>query len=450
MSFLLVGDNRSNVNWGGRAGSLALFALLKESLGPGESVLGTEMSSTAADYGFHSRLFPPHRQWLARSLARRATRNPLVVAVRGLDRLLGAGDFLVDDPVASVRNLQRRRRRDPGLQGLYERVRAADTVVINGEGDVVFSRPVRRQIRFFAAMAELGRQLDKRVVFVNTMLSDCAQTGRDPVAFALTAQALRRSHLVAVRDRRSLAVAQQDMGLDRVHLVPDSLFLWYDRQRAARAQLPADGDFVLPAPEHERYLGRLDLSAHYVCVGGNSLATRPGARAELTAGYRRLCASLRDLGYPVYVVVADGRDSFLEEVAGDLELAVVPVGVPIHLAAAILGRARLFVSGRYHPTIMAALGGTPCIFLATGAHKMQSLADVLEYGSEEIFPAVPGSDDVRRLCDLAANRLAAGAALRERIAGVAAARAGEVARLGPLVRRTGDLDRERSDLGHES
>lgn len=444
MSFLLVGDNRSNVNWGGRADSLALYSLLGETLGRGQGVLGSEMSITAAEYGFQSRLFPPQRQQLARSLALRRTRNPAVAGVRWLDRVLGAGDFLTGDPVRSVRNLHRSRHRDPGLQDLYGRVAAAETVVINGEGDVVFSRPVRRQIRFFAAIVELARQLDKRVVFVNTILADCTQTGRDPEAFAVVTTAMAASHLVTVRDRHSLAIARQDMGLADVRLVPDALFHWYGIQQRARAQLPADGEFVVPPPEPDSHPQRLDLAGDYICVGGNSLATTPGARTELVAAYTRLCAGLRELGYPVYLVVADGRDRFLETVARDLGLAVVPVGTPIHFAAAILGKARLLVSGRYHPTIMAALGGTPCVFLATGTHKMQSLAETLERGAEQVFSASPSAEEVVRICSRASSLIAGGDSIRLPISNTASVRAKEAGQLGRLIQQAGCSPRARA------
>ena len=45
------------------------------------------------------------------------------------------------------------------------------------------------------------------------------------------------------------------------------------------------------------------------------------------------------------------------------------VEVPILLGATVLANSKLFVSGRYHPSIMASLGGTPCIFLGSNSHK---------------------------------------------------------------------------------
>jgi hypothetical protein len=253
MSFLLVGDNRTNTNWGGRGGALALHDLLGSALGAGRSVYGRELSLAAAGYGYRSRLFPASKVWLARSLAAGEVHNPLFAALHRLDRLCGAGDFLADRPERSVANLRDRMGRDAGLRDLHDRVAAADLVVVNGEGDVVFTTPVRRHVRFFAAMVYLAHDLGKPVAFVNTMLSDCARTGRDPAAYAMTAAALARCDLVAVRDRRSLELARDEMGIADLRLVPDALFSWYESQRRARAQLPADGDFVIAPPEREHY-----------------------------------------------------------------------------------------------------------------------------------------------------------------------------------------------------
>ncbi|MEZ4386113.1 MAG: polysaccharide pyruvyl transferase family protein [Candidatus Krumholzibacteriia bacterium] len=433
MAFLLVGDNRSNTNWGGRSASLALLALARERLGAGESVTGAELLLGPAGYGVRSRLLPPSQLPRARALAAGRVANPLLRGLWSLDRALGGGDFLTDDPEESVRNLLARRSQDPGLHRLHEQVSRADVVVVNGEGDVVFSRPVRRQVRFFAMVVHLARRLGKPVAFVNTMLADCARTGRDRRAFAATRAALELCDLVTVRDAQSLRIATGEMGLNDCRLIPDTLFTWYGVQQDARRQLPRNGDFVIPHPELDRYLGRLDLDGGYVCVGGNSLVTQPGQAAPIAAAYRRICAGLKALGLPVVVVISDGRDSFLEEIAGELDLATIPLQTPIYLAAAIVGRARLLVSGRYHPTIMAALGGTPCLYLATGSHKLHSLAAGLEDGDQEIFPPAPDPDDVGRLCDLARDRLAAGQTLRDRIAATAARRADEAAELGPLL-----------------
>jgi len=429
MGHLLVGDNRTSGNWGGRAGSIALAALLREGFGEGESVYSSELLLSSSDYGYRSRLFPRSKAWVAREVAVSASRNCIVCGVRWLDQRLGPGDFLAADPARSVRNLLAWRGSDPGLQSLYDRVAAADIVIINGEGDVVFARPSRRQILFFAAVIRLARQLGKRVAFVNAQLSDCPLTGRNPEAFDVIAGALQECHFVSVRDPESRLIAQREMGLGEAAMIPDALFSWFDAQRDARTHLPSNGDFVIPPPEREELLGRLDFSRDYICVAGNSLASRPGHQEALSEGYRRLLVAIRSLGLPVYLVIADGPDRFLLELARQLELPVVPLETPIYFAAAILGRARLLVSGRYHPVIMGALGGTPSLLLSTGSHKMRSLARVLEHERLEVFPATPDAAAVRRLARAAAACLAAGSSLRARLQAVAEQRAAEARQL---------------------
>jgi len=78
----------------------------------------------------------------------------------------------------------------------------------------------------------------------------------------------------------------------------------------------------------------------------------------------------------------------------------------------------LFLSGRYHPSIFASLGGTPCIFMASHAHKMGSLSRVLEYEVQKQFTAIPGDAEVSEIVLLARDYLDQGDPLRARIRAV--------------------------------
>jgi hypothetical protein len=60
---------------------------------------------------------------------------------------------------------------------------------------------------------------------------------------------------------------------------------------------------------------------------------------------------------------------------------------------------------KYHPSILASLGGTPYIFLGSHAHKMFSLQEVLEYDIPKEFSAHRGPDDVAQIISLAINRI---------------------------------------------
>jgi ADP-heptose:LPS heptosyltransferase len=170
-------------------------------------------------------------------------------------------------------------------------------------------------------------------------------------------------------------------------LIPDSLFAWYPLYASENSRPPQNGDFLLPHPEKDEYWGKLDFSQPYICIGGGALAgSQPDRSVEC---YLRLVDAIRQLGYRVYLTENDSPDSFLQRVAREKNVGIVPVDAPIMLCGAVLAHARLFISGRYHPSIFASLGGTPCIFLASHAHKMGSLPRLLQYDLTREFDAFP-------------------------------------------------------------
>jgi polysaccharide pyruvyl transferase WcaK-like protein len=136
----------------------------------------------------------------------------------------------------------------------------------------------------------------------------------------------------------------------------------------------------------------------------------------------------------VYLTENDGRDSFLEKVALRCGTGIVPVWTPILLAGAVLANARLFISGRYHPTIFASLGGTPCIFLGTTAHKMSSLQRVLEYTDIREFSAFPDDNEIEEIGRRSADLLNRGEGLREKLRAVAKRRCEEALQITKFIK----------------
>ncbi|MEA2259520.1 MAG: hypothetical protein QOJ51_2345, partial [Acidobacteriaceae bacterium] len=124
----------------------------------------------------------------------------------------------------------------------------------------------------------------------------------------------------------------------------------------------------------------------------------------------------------------------LQRIAREKSVGVVPVDAPILLCGAVLAHARLFISGRYHPSIFASLGGTPCIFLESHAHKMGSLSRVLEYETQQQFSAFPSDSDIAGIVATAREYLDRGEELRERIRRVAKMRCDEAVSLPAFLR----------------
>ncbi len=152
--------------------------------------------------------------------------------------------------------------------------------------------------------------------------------------------------------------------------------------------------------------------------------------------YSRLVDAIGQLGYRVYLTENDFPDSFLQQVAKEKGVGIVPADAPILMCGAVLAHARLFISGRYHPSILASLGGTPCIFLESHAHKMGSLARVLEYESLQQFDAFPDDSEIAEIVSAARRYLDQGEALRTRIRQVAKMRCDEATRCQPFCNGT--------------
>ncbi len=431
MRALVVGDNTSSPNWGGRAASLALYQTLAARF----EVTGTITGSTFllpptgwplpgrdflhpnASFGFVHTLLPGRFNWLFLNLRANRHRRRLFDYYVRLEELYGARDFVAHDPAETAENVLRYRRKLPGLQDIYEKVLNCDVVVVNGEGDVVFATPPERPTLFLLGMAELGLRLNKKVVFVNSIISDSVPSGRNQQTLEFARRTLSRCTAVAARDYESCEYVTKEMPGIECAMIPDSLFSWYALIAANRDAVPRNGDFILPFPENKENLGRLDFSKPYICIGGSALAARD--RTKSIEAFTRLVRAVRTLGHPVYLIESCAGDSFLQAVAASERVGIVPVYTSVFMGGAILANARLLISGRYHPSILAALGGTPSIFLGSVAHKMHSLQTLLEYEHVREFPVHASPAELEEIVSLSREYLGAGDALRRKIEGVA-------------------------------
>jgi polysaccharide pyruvyl transferase WcaK-like protein len=424
-----VGDNRSGVNWG-RGASIAMGQLLSSSFEITGRVSGEMFDLSKAEAGFVGTLVPPRYYRQFRELLVRRRTRPISWYIK-IEQFCGAKDFIDEDPAVSINNLLTHKQRHPALARIYNEAAASDLLVIDGDGDIIFSTPPRRQTLFLLAMIELGLRLKKPVFLVNSMISDCPTTGRNNRTLSVARSLLAQCRAVSLRDPESLEYVKSEIPEAKSCLIPDSLFAWFPVYENSGSRPPLNGDFLMPYPEKEEYWGKLDFSQPYICIGGGALAgSQPDRSVEC---YSRLVDEMSQLGYRVYLTENDSPDSFLRRVARDKNLGIVPVDAPILMCGAVLANARLFISGRYHPSILASLGGTPCIFLATHAHKMGSLSRLLEYGLDHQFSAFPDESEIARIISTAMNYLEQGDGLRAKIRKVAKVRCDEALQLPSYI-----------------
>jgi polysaccharide pyruvyl transferase WcaK-like protein len=431
MKAFFVGDNRTSVNWG-RGASIALGQVLAALFEITGRVTGDMFDLSTAEAGYVGTVMPPRYYRHFRYLLPRRWRRPVAWYFE-VERLFGAKDFIAEDPAVSIDNLLAHKGRYPALARIYDQAAEADMLVVDGDGDIIFSMPPRRQTLFLLAMIELGIRLKKPAFLVNSMISDCPLTGRNNTTLAAAKRLLPQCRAVCLRDPESLEYVQNEMPETNSSLIPDSLFAWFSLYASDSSYPPLNGDFLLPHPEQDEYWGKLDFSQPYICIGGGALVgSQPDRSVQC---YGRLVDAIKQLGYRVYLTENDLPDSFLQRVAREKDVGIVPADAPILLCGAVLAHARLFISGRYHPSIFASLGGTPCIFLESHAHKMGSLSRVLEYDIHREFNAFPNDSDITEIASLARKYLDQGETLRARIKQVAKLRSDEATQLPAFLQR---------------
>lgn len=99
----------------------------------------------------------------------------------------------------------------------------------------------------------------------------------------------------------------------------------------------------------------------------------------------------------IFLIQVCEGDTFLKEVSKKTSVPLISMETPIIAAAKILANAQAYVSGRYHPAIMASLGGTPCVFMGSNSHKTWSLQALLEYDKIMEYDSVPSAEEIKKI-----------------------------------------------------
>jgi polysaccharide pyruvyl transferase WcaK-like protein len=425
---LLACDTTNRLNWGARGASLALQQSLEKHFGSVSSLPGDYQEKRV----FIDSLLP---RSIASPLLARRHRSMLFEAYFRFETAVGMKtDFVEVDPEKSADNILQNKDADI-MRDVYTAISEADIVIVDGDGDLIFRTPAGRIPLFNLALIEVASRLGKSVHYVNSIFADCPITGRNHRFHQYALATLSKCATVSLRDPESIRIARSSAPELKIEYAPDSLFLWYDSLQDAGENIPHSGDYLIPF-SHERpeYYGRIRFDEPYMCLSGSSQAAF--FQKDAIETYAILANRLRDsFGMNLYLVPTCHGDRFLYEVAARTSLPLLPPQIPIMMAAAILAKAEVYITGRYHPAIMASLGGTPCVFLGADSHKTSSLQELLDYDPVRLFSALPSQDECNQIGRLATEHLERGEGLRNRIRGAAHGRSLEAQKLPDLIAR---------------
>lgn len=277
-------------------------------------------------------------------------------------------------------------------QQMETKLRDAGMLVINGEGSFIFTNPRRKDLYVFCVLMYICIKANIPFCVVNAMMSAGNDGVVDKNLYSEVIFFLKRARHVVVRDPYSLELIERDV--PQACFLPDALFSEYEYAKHTNS----NHNYCANAMQ---YMG-LKETDRYVILSGNSEAAHFCITALETFDtlVNKILDCLRKKsGLKLVLVQCCKGDGFLLEIGKRYNLPVVPVETDIKVLGYIFQNAECFISGRYHPSILASLGGTPCIFMGSNSHKTKSIQTVLEMQNVKEFSALPSSTECQEICD---------------------------------------------------
>lgn len=381
MRICFVGDNRVRPNFGCRATSIALRDIVARH---------HEISSTIS--GEMTEMYRPNIYKDLQSLSKITSYVQRVY--KRLFAYKDDADFVTDDAMSSVHAFLNIYHKYRPLQLLYEKISQADALVLNAEGTFIFRQKPRYDLNFYLFIITLAQSLGKKSYVLNAMFSDGTASQRNMQTIQQASCILSKCTLVTARDALSYQYYKEHIGTN-VTYIPDALFSWtkYSAYIPLAISYPHAG---ITFPESVEQWQEFDFSKPYIAV---SAASREMYTDDMDSikQYTKLVEILKK-NYRVVIVQTCMGESFLWQVALQTNTKIIDVRTNILFGMSVLANAQCYISGRWHPSILASLGGTPCVMLSSNSHKSAAIYKELRYDSiSAIYSNPPTDDDIMEI-----------------------------------------------------
>lgn len=381
MKILYIGDNRNRENWGCRATSKALKDLISEKNDIIYTIYGDISYNIIPDIECYKMTFK-------KNLVLKLFNANALKKIMGIMKL----DYITSDIDKSIKRFTILSKWFTLYKTIMQKISECDAVVLNGEGSFIFTTPYRRDSLFYLLIFKIAQRSRKKTYCLNAMFSDCPKSARNLTTLRQTIDVLTQCTSVVVRDIDSYNYLNQ-FNLNSINLkyVPDALFSWvkYEDYNYNLYKYPLG---MCPFPEYDKYCENFDFSQPYICVSGSSAAA--WSQEDACSGYIKLVQMLKRKNYRIFIIPTCSGDRFLYKVSEWTQVPIIPVKTNIYCGMSILANATAFLSGRWHPSILASIGGTPCVLFGSNSHKTRSFLKIMEYEKQREYKAIPSENEI--------------------------------------------------------
>lgn len=374
MKVCILSDNRTGLNWGARATSIALSQLVSEK----HEIVGTIYNDlkTKNIHLYHKVLgIFPTRYFTNKTLTRK---QDLIEKVLVKLNLLKRVHLCTLDFKKNIENYSKFAAIHPDLKYIERQLSSAELLVVNGEGDMIFTAE-RKTLIFLLIIMQIAINRGIKVAFINAMVSypnnittEEKLSKNDILVKNECLKILAQCYIIQLRENKSADLLSAIAPNLNHKVVPDALFTWYKQVNDVELQ---DSNAVL-GRDMEKSYGAFDFKKPYIVISGSSIFAKR-KREDIIKSYVKLVESLKSESYNTYLLAPCSQDNFLNEVGALTNTKVISVHTAVFWGAKVLANAQLYISGRYHPSIMASLGGTPLICFESNSHKMVGLQELI-------------------------------------------------------------------------
>ena len=291
------------------------------------------------------------------------------------------------------------------LQTESSALQECDLVVINGEGSIYDRQRKGRMMLFIAYLAK--KYFHKPCILVNHT-ADVS----DPIMAQIVSHVYPLLDDVIFREPLSVEACSNFVRGDRSMLAADAAFTYRPTSEPSWSSITAREGYYSIWPDSA--VG-FNPQKPYICVGGSSIYLRPDRpQYDPVPGFIELCRALQGLAPVVLTAPCKTDEKIFRPVAQELNLPLIALTTPTQQAVDILGNASAYISGRWHPSILALTGGTPIVTLTANTYKTQAL--VKQIGLEaSTFDALKLHEEKESIIALTDSYLREGNKLRERL-----------------------------------
>ncbi|MFR8088778.1 MAG: polysaccharide pyruvyl transferase family protein [Lachnospirales bacterium] len=400
MKIVYVGDNRNRMNFGCRATSTALSQILSEKHRIVGRVHGN-FRNIDTEKIFYMRCLPfKAYNFLGKRKHWELYKTFFISMIHIFRRLkvsFSPDDFITLDFEKTIENLIKCIPANKVLKECDLRQYDFDALVVNGEGSFVFSKNPWREAMMEATLMYWAKKMGKKVYFLNSMFSASPNCDPNFKTIELMKSLFENIDVVSVREEQSYIFAKMYFPAANIQKCPDALFSWWDyinddyRVTNGRYSIGHSG-----ADDESFYA--FDFTKPYICISGSSSSEITKDYLKSIDQYCKLVKGIKKtFNINVFIVVPDEIDNFLLDVAKKTSTPIITVDTPILTAGKILANATVYITGRYHPSILASLGGTPCVFMGSNSHKNYSLQETLGYENPHEYNAIPDDNEIKKI-----------------------------------------------------